>query len=196
MLVRPHREKGMTAMQAEKSNRMKTRDLVYCAVFAALIAVCAWISIPMTVPFTMQTFGVFATVGLLGGKRGSLSVLVYLLLGAVGLPVFAGFKGGIGALMGTTGGYIVGFLASALVMWGLERLWGRSPRALLASMVLGLLVCYVLGTVWFMAVYASTTGPVGVATVLGWCVFPFLIPDGVKIALAMLVSARLAKYLR
>lgn len=186
----------MTAMQAEKSNRMKTRDLVYCAVFAALIAVCAWISIPMTVPFTMQTFGVFATVGLLGGKRGSLSVLVYLLLGAVGLPVFAGFKGGIGALMGTTGGYIVGFLASALVMWGLERLWGRSPRALLASMVLGLLVCYALGTVWFMAVYASTTGPVGVATVLGWCVFPFLIPDGVKIALAMLVSARLAKYLR
>ena len=183
-------------MQAEKSNQMKTRDLVYCAVFAALIAVCAWISIPMTVPFTMQTFGVFATVGLLGGKRGSLSVLVYLLLGAVGLPVFAGFKGGIGALMGTTGGYIVGFLASALVMWGMERLWGRSPRALLASMVLGLLVCYALGTVWFMAVYASTAGPVGVATVLGWCVFPFLIPDGVKIALAMLVSARLAKYLR
>ena len=123
-------------------------------------------------------------------------MLVYLLLGAVGLPVFAGFKGGIGALMGTTGGYIVGFLASALVMWGLERLWGRSPRALLASMVLGLLVCYALGTVWFMAVYASTTGPVGVATVLGWCVFPFLIPDGAKIALAMLVSARLAKYLR
>ena len=89
------------------STSVTTRDMVYCAMFAVLIAVCSWISIPATVPFTLQTFGIFVTVGILGGKRGSVSVLIYLLLGAVGIPVFAGFKGGIGALLGTTGGYII-----------------------------------------------------------------------------------------
>ena len=92
----------------------KTKDMAYIAVFAVLIAVCSWISIPTTVPFTLQTFAVFLTVGVLGGKRGSLAVLVYILLGCVGVPVFAGFSGGIGVLAGQTGGYIVGFLFSAL----------------------------------------------------------------------------------
>ena len=73
--------------------RNKTLDMVYIALFAVLIAVCSWISIPTTVPFTLQTFGVFVTVGVLGGKRGSLAVLIYLLLGAIGVPVFAGFTG-------------------------------------------------------------------------------------------------------
>lgn len=183
-------------MHTETRKRVNTRDLVYSAIFAALIAICAWISIPMTVPFTMQTFGVFVTVGILGGRRGSISVLVYLLLGAVGLPVFAGFKGGLGILLGNTGGYIVGFLCSALLMWGMERIFGRSRWVLLASMVLGLLACYAVGTVWYLFVYARTTGPVGLATVLGWCVIPFLIPDAVKIALAMLISGRVGSYVK
>ena len=100
------------------------RDLVLIALFAALMAICSWISIPTTVPFTLQTFAVFVAAGLLGGKRGTIAVLVYILLGAVGLPVFAGFTGGVGILLGSTGGYIIGFLGSALVMWGMEKLWG------------------------------------------------------------------------
>lgn len=87
--------------------KFSTRDLCFCAIGAALIAVCAWISIPADVPFTLQTFAIFAVCGLLGGKRGTVSVLVYLLLGAVGAPVFAGFRGGFASLIGTTGGYIV-----------------------------------------------------------------------------------------
>ena len=83
-------------MEATVSAKMKTVDMAYIAMFAVMIAVCSWISIPATVPFTMQTFGVFLAVGVLGGKRGTLSVLIYLLLGMVGLPVFAGFSGGIG----------------------------------------------------------------------------------------------------
>ena len=73
--------------------KFSTRDLCFCAIGAALIAVCAWISIPADVPFTLQTFAIFTVCGLLGGKRGTVSVLVYLLLGAVGAPVFAGFRG-------------------------------------------------------------------------------------------------------
>ena len=158
----------------------KTKDMAYIAVFAVLIAVCSWISIPTTVPFTLQTFAVFLTVGVLGGKRGSMAVLVYILLGCVGVPVFAGFSGGIGVLAGQTGGYIVGFLFSALVMWGIERMAGTRLWVQAVSMVLGLLACYA----------------VGIGTVLGWCVIPFILPDLVKIALAVLMTRRLSPILR
>ena len=100
-----------------ETNKLKTKDIVFIGIFAALMAICSWISIPTTVPFTLQTFAVFMAVGVLGGKRGTLSVLVYILLGAIGVPVFAGFAGGLGILTGSTGGYILGFLFSALIMW-------------------------------------------------------------------------------
>ena len=101
----------------------RTKDMVLIALFAATIAICAWISIPTTVPFTMQTFGVFLALG-----------------------------------------------------------------------VLGLALCYALGTAWFMAVYARSAGPVGLWTALGWCVFPFILPDLGKIALALAVWKRLAPF--
>lgn len=173
----------------------RTLDLVYIGVFAAIIAVCSWISIPASVPFTLQTMGVFLAVGLLGGRRGSLSVLTYILLGAIGIPVFAGFSGGIGVILGTTGGYILGFLFSALAMWGMEKLFGRGRIVLAISMAVGLLVCYAFGTGWFMVVYTHTSGAVGLATVLGWCVIPFIIPDLIKIAVALLLTNRLRKVL-
>ncbi len=90
---------------------MKVKDMTLIAMFAAIMAVCSWISIPAPVPFTLQTMAVFLAVGLLGGKRGTIAVAIYILLGAVGLPVFAGFSGGLGTLLGLTGGYIFGFLA-------------------------------------------------------------------------------------
>ena len=170
--------------------------MVRAALFAVIIAICSWLSIPATVPFTLQTFDIFLTVAVLGGKLGSLAVFLYLLMGVVGLPVFAGFKGGIAALMGPTGGYIVGFLLSALVMWGMERLLGKKQWVLALSMVLGLMVCYTFGTVWFILVYARSTGPIGLMTALGWCVFPYIIPDIIKIVLAMLLSKKLAAVLR
>ena len=175
--------------------KLGTRDMALVALMTALMAICSWISIPTTVPFTLQTLGVFLACALLGGKRGSLAVFVYLLLGALGLPVFAGFSGGAGALLGSTGGYILGFLLQALVMWGMETVWGRDRWwKLAASMLLGLVVCYAAGTLWFMVVYARTTGPVGLMTVLGWCVIPFVVPDLIKMALAILLQRRIGKY--
>ena len=96
-------------------NRFKTIDLAYIAICAALIVICSWISIPTAVPFTLQTFAVFASLGLLGGKKGTLSVLVFLILGAIGLPVFANFGGGLGVLLGSTGGYLIGFIFMGLI---------------------------------------------------------------------------------
>ena len=181
-------------MTTATAARSKTYDMVYIAIFAVIMAICSWISIPMEVPFTLQTFGVFIAVGILGGKRGTLAVLVYILLGAIGVPVFAGFTGGIGVLFNTTGGYIVGFLFSALVMWGFEKFFGRKPVVQIISMLAGLVVCYAIGTIWFMVVYSSANGAVGLGVVLGWCVIPFIIPDLVKIALAFVLSRKLRQY--
>lgn len=183
-------------MSASVSTKGKTADMAYIALCVVIIAVCSWISIPTIVPFTLQTFGVFFAVGLLGGKRGSLAVLVYLLLGAIGIPVFSSFTGGIGMLLGSTGGYIVGFLFSALVMWAMEILLGKKRWVQAFSMILGLLVCYACGTIWFMLVYANTSGAVGVWTALTWCVFPYIIPDILKILLALHLSKRLAKIIK
>ena len=175
--------------------KLKTKDLALCALFAALIAVCAWISIPATVPFTLQTFAIFAALGLLGGKRGTVAVAVYLLLGAIGVPVFAGFQGGIGALLGTTGGYLLGFLLTALIVWGMEARFGSKTGVFLLSAVLGMRVGYAFGTAWYLVVYARTKGAISLATALGWCVVPFLIPDAVKIALAVLLRGRLKRHI-
>ena len=178
------------------SYRLRTRDLTYVALCAVLIAVCAWISIPAPVPFTLQTFGIFAALTLLGGRRGCYAVAVYLLLGLVGLPVFSGFQGGPGVLLGTTGGYILGFLASALLYWGMTARLGDRPAVTAAAMVLGLLVCYAFGTAWFLVAYARAAGPIGLWAALGMCVFPFVVPDLVKLALAWMLSRRLAGCLR
>lgn len=177
------------------SARLRTLDMAYIAIFSVVMAVCAWISIPMAVPFTLQTFAVFAALGVLGGRRGTYAVAVYLLLGAVGLPVFSGFQGGLGALLGATGGYILGFLASALLYWLVTAKLGDGLAVMALSMAAGLAVCYVFGTAWFMTVYAQANGPIGLLTALGWCVFPFILPDLAKIALAILLSRRLRPHL-
>ena len=180
----------------ETTTRFSTRDITYIAVFTALLAVCSWISIPTTVPFTLQTFGVFLAVGLLGGKRGTLTVLTFILLAAVGAPVLSGFTGGLGILLGSTGGYILGFLLTALLMWVIERFFGGGLLPMGVGMVLGLAVCYFFGTVWFMVIYARTEGPIGVLTALGWCVFPYLVPDLVKIGLALTLTRRLRPFVK
>ena len=182
-----------TERTSKTAERGKTYDMAYIAVFAVLMAICSWISIPTVIPFTLQTFAVFLAVIVLGGKRGTMSVIVFVLLGAVGVPVFSGFTGGPQIIMGNTGGYIIGFILAALLMWLMERLFGRKTWVLAVSMLLGMVTCYVFGTIWFMVVYMRTTGPVGVTAVLGWCVIPFIIPDLVKAALALFLGQALRR---
>ncbi len=179
-----------------EKKKMKTLDMAYIGLFACLMAICAWISIPGEIPFTLQTMGVFLAVGLLGGKRGTLAVLVYVLLGAVGLPVFSGFTGGIGRLLGATGGYILGFLASALVMWAVEKLLGDKTWAKVLGMLLGLIACYAFGTAWFLVVYTKAKGAISLMAVLGMCVIPYIIPDLLKIAAALALTGTLKRFVK
>ena len=192
---KPEKELIAIEMTAPK---IRVRDIAYVAVFTAMISVCAWIAIPTPtqIDFTLQVLGVFLAVGLLGGKRGTLAVTAYLLLGAVGAPVFAGFSGGLGALLAPSGGYLVGFLFSALLMWGMEKMLGGNLWVLGASMVLGLLVCYAFGTAWFMVVYPSGGEAVGLWTALGWCVFPYVPFDLIKIGLALGLTSQLRRHVK
>lgn len=158
--------------------------MVRASLFAALIAVCAWISLPVPpVAVTLQTLAVLLALGVLGGKWGTAAVFLYLAMGIVGLPVFAGFRGGIGALLDATGGFLWGFLAGGLVYWLTEKL-GRIP-----AMVLCQLTCYLCGCLWF-SVWA---GDVGFAAAAMTCVMPYLIPDGLKLWLAWSLSRRIGK---
>lgn len=186
----------MSTTTTTAKQKWQTRDMAYVAIFAVVIAVCAWISIPTTVPFTLQIFGLFIALGVLGGRRGTFAVLVYILLGAVGIPVFAGFSGGVGVLLGTTGGYIIGYIFSGLLYWGITKAAGESTPVMAVAMVLGLVVCYMFGTAWFMVVYARTSGAIGLGTALGWCVIPFIIPDLCKIALAVVLTRLLKPHVK
>ena len=177
--------------QQHRSRALSARDLAYLGLGAALIALCSWLSVPTAVPFTMQTFAVCLAAALFGARRGLLAVGCYLLLGAVGLPVFALFKGGLGTLLGVTGGYLLGFLFTALVVGLAAERLGRRPRVLIPAMALGVLLCYAFGTAWFMLLYARSSGPLGLGTALAWCVLPYLPADAAKILLAAFLTGRL-----
>lgn len=178
-----------------KKQKITIRDMALVALFSALITVCSWTAIPMTIPITLQTFAVFVSAGVLGLRRGIMAVTLYILLGAVGVPVFSGFGGGIGFLLGNTGGYILGFLLTALTVGFAAEKWGRKPLVLGLSMVVGLTLCYAFGTAWFIFVYAHRTGAMGLEAALSLCVLPYLIPDAIKIAAAVLITCRLDKAL-
>lgn len=173
---------------------MDAIKLARCALFAAGMALCAWIAIPLPpVPITLQSFALLLCLQLLGGKYGSITCLVYLLLGALGVPVFSGFRGGLGALLGPTGGYLLGFLLTALCYWAITaRLGSRLPVRIAAGCV-GLLLCYGFGTVWVL-IYTAGAGTVSIWTALGQYVLPFLLPDALKLAAAVSLAQRLRRF--
>ena len=158
---------------------------------AALIAVCAWLSVPAAVPFTMQTFAVCLIAALFGRRTSHGAVGMYLFLGAVGLPVFSNFQGGFGVLLGVTGGYLWGFLLIALTVGIAVDRFGRGLPVLLISMAQGTILCYAFGTLWFVLVYNRNSGLIGIGTALSLCVLPYLLPDALKIVLAAILTQKL-----
>ena len=185
----------MQTVTNDNRKKIRTIDMAYIAIGAVLIAICSWISIPVVVPFTLQTFAVFFLIMLLGGMKATISVFIYILVGAVGLPVFAGFGAGIGVLFGKTGGYIIGFLLMGPLYSLITKCFGKKLWVQITALAAGLIVCYTFGTAWFMYIYMRDTGEVGLISVLSWCVFPYIIPDAVKMALAVFISKKFGKRL-
>ena len=176
----------------DMKRKIATKDLVLTALFAALTAVLAQIQLPIgPVPFNLAVFGAFLAGMLLEPAWAAASMGVYMLLGAVGIPVFAGFMGGPAVLLGKTGGYVIGYIFIALATALAVKRSGKLP-VIGAAMLAGLLVCYGFGTAWFMAVTGAD-----LVSALGWCVLPFIVPDVCKGVLACvlgrLLAGRLAK---
>lgn len=169
----------------------KSRDIAFMGMLLGVMVISSWISIPMTVPFTLQTFAIFLTILVLGTWRGFFVVLTYITLGLVGLPVFSGFKSGIAAIAGPTGGYILGFLLTAIVAGKLLEFLPDKRSCRYFSMFVGLLICYAFGTFWFVSMY--TKSAMSFSKALSLCVIPFVIPDILKILLADYIASLLKK---
>ncbi len=172
---------------------MKIRELNRIAMTAAFMAVCAWINIPGPVPHTLQIFAVCMAAGLLGSKRAAVSVLVYIIIGAIGLPVFSGGRSGIGILLGETGGYIVGFLPMAWVLGKVYEQKRKSTLVHISGMILSLCLCYLCGILWSVLVYMSNDVGSGVYIMVAKYVLPFVIPDILKLLLADFMVRALKK---
>lgn len=177
---------------------------VLCALFAALTAVCSFIYIPLPftpVPINLATLSVFLAGGVLGAKYGAISQFVYVLIGAIGIPVYSNFTGGLGILTGPTGGFLIGYIAGAFVIGlALKGLIknsgsGKSQSKLIIvkiviSCIAGMITCFALGTIWFMIITNTNLWASLVA-----CVFPFLLGDAIKIVVATLLILRLRKHI-
>ncbi|QIB70319.1 biotin transporter BioY [Aminipila butyrica] len=169
----------------------KTTKLILCAVFAAITGICSGIIIPLPftpVPITLATLAVMLTGSLLGSRYGSLSMIVYLLLGAFGAPVFKGYTGGFGNLVGPTGGYLLGYLLTAFLTGLIIEKLNKKNNLYIhaAAMAIGLSTCYLLGTAWFM--FSTNTD---LWTALVSCVLPFLLADALKITAGALLTVKL-----
>ena len=168
------------------------RMLAFCALFAALTAICSQLAIPMApVPINLALLAVELCAALLPCRYAVISMTVYILLGLVGVPVFSSMRSGPAALFGVTGGYIFGYVAAALVISLLAAKFGRGFWRLCLWMAIGVLACYAFGTAWFMILSKRT-----LAESLSLCVLPFLPGDALKILLAAVLAGRLEKPLR
>lgn len=168
---------------------MKTKDLVMCALLAAVICVLAPLSIPIgPIPISLSTFAVMLAAAILGAKWGTIATLIYILLGAVGVPVFASYTAGVAKLVSSTGGYIIGYIPLAfltgLFLDRFARNAGNLKYAwLMSGMILGTIVLYVLGTAWFIHVSGSA-----LSDAMGWCVTPFIPGDLIKMVIVAIIA--------
>ena len=168
------------------------RMMVYASLFAALTAVGAFIAIPIgPVPIVLQNMFVFLAGLLLGSRWGLASVAVYLLAGACGLPVFAGGLGGIGRLIGPTGGYLIGYLPTVFLIGKISARTHPNLVFDVLAMICGSLVLYACGITWLKLITGMT-----LAKALAVGMFPFLIGDAVKIAAAAAIAKALRPILR
>ncbi|WP_312642569.1 biotin transporter BioY [Hydrogenoanaerobacterium sp.] len=169
---------------------LTTKKMILCALFAALTAVLSQLAIPFgPVPINLAMLSVFIAGGLLGAGVALLSQAVYVLLGVIGLPVFALLTGGPGIVFGPTGGYIVGYIAAAWLVGFISSKTSKKYWQLVLAMAAGLILCYALGTAWFMFVTKN-----GLIQSLLLCVVPFLIGDALKIAAAAFLVTRLQRF--
>ena len=161
------------------------KDLTYMGISLALIIICTWIYIPTTIPFTLQTFAIFTTIGILGTKKAFITILAYLFLGIIGLPIFSNFNSGISAIVGPTGGFLLSFMVITLITGKLLEILPDNKVNQFISMLVGLLICYLIGIIWFINMYLGVFNYESIIKGLSIAIIPFIIPDILKILLSI-----------
>ena len=170
---------------------MKIKRLAYCGLLAAIIGAAAQIALPIQpVPINLALLAVVSAGALLGAKYGTLSVVVYILLGAVGVPVFTGFRGGLGVLAGVTGGYIVGYTVTAFVT-GIVCQKTKETLPVFLGMLIGTALCNAIGTAWFCLITGSS-----VAAAVSVCVLPYIPGDILKIIGGIFIFKKFNKHIK
>ena len=173
----------MNLNNTQELQKNKTYALTATALMTAVTCILAPLSVPIgPVPISLTNFVIFLSLYLLGWKKGTLSLLVYLLLGLAGLPVFSGFAGGISKLAGPTGGYIIGFIPMAIVA-GIIIDKSHQRWIQIVAMIIGTAICYAFGTVWFCFQSGYT-----IAAALAVCVIPFIPADLIKIVIVTIIG--------
>ncbi len=178
----------------------KTKNITLIALMAALICVLAPLSIPIgPVPITLTNLVIYFTAYLLGSTKSTLSCLLYLIIGICGLPVFSGFTGGIGKLAGPTGGYLIGFILLAFICGTITTHFGstniKDIIICITVFIFSTALVYLLGTLWFVKLFSSTTTPYTFSAACALCVWPFIPGDIIKIIIACIFGPRLKKRL-
>lgn len=174
-------------MKDEKRSVFTVREMVFTAICAALICILAPVSIPVgAIPISLGTFAIYFSAALLGGKRGTVAVIVYIMIGMIGLPVFTAMRGGVAVLFGATGGYIIGYIPLAFLTGVFSDMKSKLHWTMPLGMVLGTVALYTFGTAWYMIMSGST-----LAAALLACVVPFLAFDAGKMVLATLLAVPL-----
>lgn len=178
--------------QSSNTKSISLQDITMIGVFAAVIAIMAQISIPMPlgVPMTMQTFAITLAAVVLGAKYSAIASFVYLLLGAIGLPVFANLSGGIAKLIGPTGGFLLSFPIMAFLIGLGAQYYHKSKALFILFLILGTVVNYVVGVIMFCILMDST-----VMVALSACVIPFIPTAIIKAILASVLGLELNKRL-
>ena len=174
---------------AVDNQKIRTKQMVLIALMTAVTCVLGPLSIPLPfspVPISLTKFAIFLAIFVLGMKSGTISFIIYLLLGAVGVPVFSSFRGGFQVLAGPTGGYLIGFIFLALIMGFALEHFDRKLVPTIIGMIIGMAVCYAFGTVW-LAKLLSLSFKEGL--MMG--VIPYLPGDAAKIIIAAIVGPKL-----
>lgn len=172
---------------------IKVRDITVVALFVALISLCSFMTVYFgAIPLTLQLLGVFCAVNILEAKRSFAAVVCYLLLGAVGLPIFNGFTGGLGNLFGATGGFLLSFPLVSLAV-GLICRFKKNFMTFVLGNFVGVIVCHFCGVLWYWLIFLKDLSFDGLLSSVITCSLPFLLPDIIKVIAAAFLSDRVRR---
>jgi len=180
------------------TNKQKILDITLIPICVSMMVLCSWATIPFAIPFTLQTFGVFFSLLFLKGKRGTLAITLYLLLGFIGLPVFSGFQAGLSHLLGPSGGYLVGFELMGILFIIFEIFFKKKKTNKdieiyeIIALLIGLILCYLCGLGW-MSYYLELFNLKGILSLISTTILPFILPDLLKLGLALIIYKRTKK---